>query len=78
MISSSVKKIISYFLVILVVFFTIVALLNIWEIINLEFVMRKIFMSLLAIFGAVAVVLFIFSVLITDSTRSDSDKPKEK
>ena len=67
MMTNNVKKIISYFLLILVVFFTVIALLNIWEIINLEYVMRKIFMSLLVIFGAVAIVLFIFSVLINDT-----------
>jgi len=76
MINNNVKKIISYFLVVLVVFFTVIALLNIWELINLDFVMRKIFLSLLVIFGAIAVVLFIFSVLVGDS--SSPDKPKEQ
>ena len=72
MINNTVKKFISYFLVILVVFFTVVALLNIWEIIDLDFVMRKIFMSLLVIFGSVAVVLFIFSVLLNDNSEEKS------
>jgi hypothetical protein len=64
--SSSVKKVISYFLIALVLMFTVVALLGIWDIISLEEIVRKLFVSLMVVFAAAAVILFIFSVLIKD------------
>jgi len=62
--SSSVKKVISYFLIGLVLVFTIIALLGIWELISLEDIIKKMFVSLMVVFAAAAVILFIFSVLI--------------
>jgi hypothetical protein len=64
--SNSIKKVISYFLLILVLVFTIIALLGIWDIISLEDIIRKMFVSLMVVFAAAAVILFIFSVLIKD------------
>jgi len=67
----SVKRIVSYILIILVLIFTIIAILGIWEFIDLSNIVQKIMSSLLIIFAASAVVLFIFTVLI-----KDSDSPK--
>ena len=64
--NTSVKKIISYFMIILVLIFTIIALLGIWEIISLDDIIKKMFVSLMVVFAAAAVILFIFSVLIRD------------
>ena len=64
--SNSVKKVISYFLIILILVFTIIALLGIWDIISLDDIIRKMFVSLMVVFAAAAVILFIFSVLIKD------------
>jgi heme A synthase len=72
---NSVKKVISYLLIGLVVIFTLLALLGIWDVISLEEIVRKMFLSLMVIFAASAVILFIFSVLIKDSDipkRNDS------
>jgi heme A synthase len=69
--SNSVKKIISYFLIVLVLIFTILALLGIWDIISLEDIIKKMFVSLMVVFAAAAVILFIFSVLIRE------DEPKK-
>jgi hypothetical protein len=69
--SHSVKKVISYFLITLVLVFTILALLGIWDIISLEDIIKKMFVSLMVVFAAAAVILFIFSVLIRD------DEPKK-
>jgi polyferredoxin len=63
----SVKKIVSYILIALVLLFTVVAVLGIWEFINLNNVIQKIMSSLLIIFAASAVVLFIFAVLIKEN-----------
>ncbi len=73
--SNSVKKIISYFLIVLVLLFTIVALLGIWDIISLEDIIKKMFVSLMVVFAAAAVILFIFSVLIKDNGHGELDKP---
>ena len=60
------KKITSYVLAALVVIVTAIAVLGIWDIILLEDVMRKILTSLLVIFAASVVTLFIFNVIIKD------------
>jgi hypothetical protein len=62
----TVKKIVSYLLIFLVLVFTVIAILGIWEVIDLDNVLRKIMSSLIVIFAASAVVLFIFAVLIKD------------
>jgi hypothetical protein len=63
----SVKKIVSYVLIILVLMFTVIAVLGVWEFIDLNNIIQKIMSSLLIIFAASAVVLFIFTVLIKDN-----------
>lgn len=63
----SVKKVVSYILIILVLLFTVIAVLGVWEFIDLSNVIQKIMSSLLIIFAASAVVLFIFAVLIKDN-----------
>lgn len=63
----SVKKVVSYVLIILVLIFTVIAVLGVWEIIDLNNIVQKIMTSLLIIFAASAVVLFIFSVLIKEN-----------
>jgi len=64
---NSIKRIISYLLIGVILIFTVIALLGIWEIIELEEIIRKMFLSLMVIFAASAVILFIFSVMIKDS-----------
>ena len=72
--SQSVKKVISYFLIVLVLLFTVIALLGIWDIISLEDIIKKMFVSLMVVFAAAAVILFIFSVLIReDGPRGEPD-----
>ncbi len=73
--NTSIKKIISYFMIILVLIFTIIALLGIWEIISLDDIIKKMFVSLMTVFAAAAVILFIFSVLIRDEGPEKPDKP---
>lgn len=58
------KKITAYVLALFVVVCTLIALLSVWEIISLQEVMRKILTSLLIIFIASVVSLFIFNVVI--------------
>ncbi len=65
----TVKKIVSYLLIFLVLVFTVIAVLGIWEVIDLDNVLRKIMSSLIVIFAAAAVVLFIFAVLIKEPEK---------
>ena len=61
------KKIASYVLVALVLIFTVVAILGIWDIIDLKNVMMNTIFSLIVIFAAAAVILFIYTVFMRDS-----------
>lgn len=64
-----VKKVVSYVLIALVLFFTVIGLLGVWEIIDLYNIVPKLLGSLLIIFVSSAVILFIFTVLIKDKTE---------
>ncbi|HAM96987.1 MAG TPA: hypothetical protein DCQ26_00095 [Marinilabiliales bacterium] len=60
------KTFTSYVLAIMVIAVTLIAVLAIWDVISLEYVFRKIITSLLVIFAASVVTLFIFNVVIKD------------
>lgn len=64
-----VKKIASWILVGLVLLFTVLALLAIWDVIDFEHVMRKLLSSIFVIFISSVVVLFIFSVVLNDKNN---------
>jgi len=64
-----VKKIIAYTLAILVLMFSIVAILGIWEIVDIEDLIARMFKSLMVILAAAAVIVLIFSIL---------DRPERK
>lgn len=66
----NVRMITGYILVGLIVIFTVIAILGIWNIINFEDVVNNALKSFLVVFVASAVVLFITTVLIKD------DEPK--
>ena len=63
------KKFVGYLLVALVLIFTIIGVLGVWDVINLHDVIGKFMMSLLIIFIASAVALFIFSVVLKDDNK---------
>ena len=56
------KKTVAYILVGLVLIFTVLSILGIWDVIDLDYIMKKILLSLV-IFAASAVILFIFTIL---------------
>ncbi|NSW45454.1 MAG: hypothetical protein HPY79_06550 [Bacteroidales bacterium] len=66
---NAIKKITAYVLISLIVFSTIIGLLAIWDIIDVQEVMRKVLSSIFIVFVASVVVLFIFSVIIKDSDK---------
>jgi len=61
------KRITSYVLAAFVLVITATAILAIWDDISLEQVIKKVITSLIVIFAASVVTLFIFNVLIKDN-----------
>jgi hypothetical protein len=58
-----VKRIIAYTLSALVLIFSLVAILGIWDLIDIEYLIARMFKSLMVIMAAAAVVVLIFSLL---------------
>ena len=58
-----VKRIIAYTLSALVLLFSLVAILGIWDVIDIEYLIARMFKSLMVILAAAAVIVLIFSIL---------------
>lgn len=58
-----VKMIIAYTLSALVLLFSLVAILGIWDLIDIEYLISRMFKSLMVVLAAAAVVVLIFSIL---------------
>ena len=58
-----VKKIFAYSLSTLVLLFSIIAILGIWDLVDIEFLILRMFKSLMVILAAAAVVVLLFSIL---------------
>jgi len=69
----NVKRIVSYILIGLVLIFTIIAILGIWGLIDIDLqkIMLNTLYSLLVVFAASAVILFIFTVMIRDEEKKN-------
>lgn len=66
----SVKKVVGYLLVLIILLFTVIGILGVWEIIDMRDIGQKVISSLLIVFAASAVLLFIFSVVLKDDTNN--------
>jgi hypothetical protein len=71
-----VKRIIAYTLSVLVLLFSLVAILGIWDLIDIEYLIARMFKSLMVILAAAAVVVLIFSIL-DRPDRLERDGPEE-
>lgn len=69
---NTMKKIVSYILIICVLLFTVIAILGIWDIIDLQNIMMNSIFSLIVIFAASAVILFIYTVFMKDQDQPNS------
>jgi hypothetical protein len=69
-----VKRIIAYTLSALVLLFSIVAILGIWDLVDIEDLIARMFKSLMVILAAAAVIVLIFSIL-DRPIRKDQDEP---
>ena len=67
----NIKKFSSYFLILLILICTVLAILGIWDIIDIDYVSQKIIITLVVIFCAAAVVLFILNVLLKEKDNSE-------
>ncbi|MBI2281281.1 MAG: hypothetical protein HYU68_11410 [Bacteroidetes bacterium] len=65
---------IAVLLAILALFFTVMAILAVWDIINIEHIISKTLTTLLIIFVSAAVMLFIFSVLYKPDSENNGRK----
>jgi hypothetical protein len=70
-----VKKIVAYTLSALVLLFSIIAILGIWELIDIEYLIARMFKSLMVIMAAAAVVVLIFSLLDRPDRPERRDPP---
>ncbi len=61
--NKALKQIIIWFLILLIIVFTVIAILGIWDVIDMERVVRKLLETLVVVFASGAVILFIFSVV---------------
>lgn len=69
-----VKRIIAYTLSVLVLLFSLVAILGIWDVIDIEYLIARMFKSLMVILAAAAVVVLIFSILDRPERPDRSDR----
>ncbi|MCF8389514.1 MAG: hypothetical protein K9H12_02400 [Bacteroidales bacterium] len=67
------KKIIAYFLSGLVLLFCILAILGIWNLIDLEDLLAKMFQSMMVILASAAVIVFIFALLFRENRKFDDE-----
>jgi hypothetical protein len=65
-----VRKIVSTVLVVLVLFFTVISILAIWDLIPIEDIFSKTLKTLLVLFVSSAILLFIFAILF----KSENEK----
>jgi len=72
-----IKSITAYVLIALILIFTITSLLGVWDIISLDDIVKKIISSLLIIFVASAVALFIFTMFLKKQNEENQHIDKE-
>ena len=70
-----IRKAASIIVAALVLFFTVISILAIWDIINIEKVFQKSIMTLLVLFICAAIMLFIFSVLFKSGDDNSPNQP---
>lgn len=68
----SIKKITASVLILAVLFFSILAILSIWDIIEVERIFRKSIMTMVVIFCASVVILFVFFNFLKSDDRNNT------
>lgn len=70
--STNVRRIVAYVLSALILVFSIIAILAIWDIIEYRFLVKRMFQSLMVVLASSAVILLIFAIL--DRPERDTDE----
>ncbi|MCF8226180.1 MAG: hypothetical protein K9J30_09905 [Bacteroidales bacterium] len=61
--SNNVRRVIAYILSALIFIFSVIAILAIWEIINSEDLLKRMFQSLMVVLASSAIIVVIFAIL---------------
>ena len=61
--STRVRKIVAYTLAALVLLFSVVAILAIWDVIEFRYLIKRMFQSLMVVLASSAVIVLIFAIL---------------
>ncbi len=72
----SIKKITASILILAVLFFSVLAVLSIWDIIEVEQVFRKSLLTLVVIFCSSVVILFVFSNFLKGDDNRGNQPPR--
>ncbi len=73
--STNVRRIVAYTLASLVLLFSVVTILAIWDVIDYDKLIKRMFQSLMVVLASAAVIVLIFSIL--DRGDKDDHKPLE-
>jgi glucan phosphoethanolaminetransferase (alkaline phosphatase superfamily) len=71
----SIRKFTAGLLILAILFFSALAILSIWDIIQVEQVFRKSLLTLVVIFCAAIVILFVFSNFFKDNNSNQNQPP---
>ena len=71
--SSAVRKVVAYILAALVLIFSVVAILAIWDLIEYRYLIKRMFQSLMVVLAASAVIVLIFAIL----DRPEKEEPNQ-
>lgn len=66
------KKVVAYIMIGGILIMTIIGVLGIWDVIDMELIIRRMIYSLLVIFASSGVILLVYSMLL-----KEDQKPKE-
>lgn len=72
---NGIKKLTATILILAVLFFSTLAVLSIWEVIDIEHIFKKSLLTLVVIFSASAIILFVFSNFLKSDDRRDNIPP---
>jgi len=72
----NIRKVIAYTLSVFVLLFTFLAILSIWDIIDYNFLLKRMFQSLVVVLVAAAVIVLIFAIIGKDDRQENNQPPR--
>jgi len=71
----NIKKAIAYTLSIFVLLFSLLAILSVWDIIDYNFLLKRMFQSLIVVLVAAAVIVLIFAIMVKED-KDENHPPR--